>query len=131
MNRQTPTFYFLDLLAAAVSDQHATRNPSMLKMMVGDRDYDGNIVGYDHCEVRTWDYKTANIPSYRFENLLKIIAVDSNQALLLFHQLIQGKTVFDFRRIFNYDSYIFNNMVFSSLLECILPIYGRDRWFDG
>ena len=77
----------------------------MLKMMVGDRDYDGNIVGYDHCEVRTWDYKTANIPSYRFENLLKIIAVDSNQALLLFHQLIQGKTVFDFRRIFNYDSY--------------------------
>lgn len=59
-------------------------------MMIGNRDYDGNIVDKEHCEVRTWNYKTANIPSYRFENLLKVIAVDSNQALLLYHQLIQG-----------------------------------------
>ena len=78
-------------MAATVSDMHATRAATMRRTMQGNRDLDGNILNNERCDVQTYAYGTGGIPAYRYENLMKAIALDGNQAVLVFHQLAQGK----------------------------------------
>ena len=77
-------------MAATVSDLHATRSPTMRRTMVGNRDPDGNILDQERSEVQTYCYQTGSIPSFRYENLLRLIAVDYDQCILVYHQLVQG-----------------------------------------
>ena len=77
-------------MAGTVSDMHATRAATMRRTMAGDRDLDGNILNQDRCDVQTYSYATGGIPAYRYENLMMAIALDGNQAVLVFHQLAQG-----------------------------------------
>ncbi len=111
-------------MSATISDLHATRNPDMLRTMTGNRDYDGNILDDETCDVPTYTYPTSSIPSYRIENLLKVIIVDSNQGLLVYHQLIQGI-------VLTKNNFIKKILIIYSLSQRFMPLHGSYGWLDG
>ena len=82
--------YFLELLASIVSSLQASRCFDMVKTSPQSRDEDGNIVSSDPADLRRYVYNTALIPSGRFEEMLRLMTKDSDQALIVYHQLIQG-----------------------------------------
>lgn len=59
--------------------------------MKQDRDLDGNIISNEPTEVRTYSYGTGAILSERLERLIVMLSKDFRQALMVFHQLVQGK----------------------------------------
>ena len=64
----------------------------IIRSMKQDRDLDGNIISNEPAEVRTYSYGTGTIPSERLERLIVMISTDFRQALMVFHQLVQGKS---------------------------------------
>ena len=55
------------------------------------RDDDGNIVSETVSDLHHYRYCTGEIPSVQFENLIRAIAIDEFQGVILYHQVIQGK----------------------------------------
>ena len=83
------------MIAATISDMLISRVPKMQRTMVDDRDIDGNIIsrgqtGGNTFEIQTFETGVGGIPSFRYENLLKTIVIDSDQCLLVYHSLVQG-----------------------------------------
>ena len=78
-------------MAATISTIQASRTFNMLKPFPQGRDEDRNIISNEPTEVRLYEHDTGLIPSKRFEELIRLMTKDPHQALLIYHQLIQGK----------------------------------------
>lgn len=67
----------------------------MQRTMFDDRDIDGNIISHGQTggntfEIQTFKTGAGGIPSFRYENLLKAVVIDSDQCLLVYHSVVQG-----------------------------------------
>ena len=84
------------MLASSISSIQACRTFDLTKTAPEARDEDRNIVGPGPVELRHYQHNTGLIPSRQIEELLRLIAKDHHQSIILYHQLIQG----------NYSQYI-------------------------
>lgn len=78
------------MLAPIISYLRVHRTFDLTKTSPDSRDEDGNIISTDPMELRHYYYNTGLIPSDRFEELLRLMTKDHHQALMLYHQLVQG-----------------------------------------
>ena len=68
-----------------------TRQLALVRGMRETRDLAGNIISNEPSDCRTYTCDTGSMPSERFERLIAMLAIDFRHALMVFHQLIQGK----------------------------------------